>query len=90
MEKNKTMIEAVEKKAAEATSKAVANFWALVEYQDKKIEFFVDTYDAGKQLVWDRITVKHPKLNLNFLDEVWKSTAVDAPVIGISMLDIAP
>ena len=68
--KLEAQLEATKKKAVEAASRAFANFRVSVEYEDKKIEFFVDAYAGGKQLVWDRIAAKYPKLNLNFLDEL--------------------
>ena len=36
-------------KAAKAASKAVTNFRTSAEYQDKKVEFSTNAYDAGKQ-----------------------------------------
>ena len=46
MEESKATVEAAEKKAAEAASKAIVNFWTSAEYEDKKVELSVDVYDA--------------------------------------------
>ena len=77
-------LEAVEKKAAEAASQAVEDFQASEEYEDKKVEYFVNVYDARKQSIWDRVTAKHSKLDMNFLDEIWDPTVLDVSMIGAS------
>ena len=41
-------LEAAEKKVAEATSKAVADFQMSVEYEDEKIKFSTDAYAGEK------------------------------------------
>ena len=47
----KAQLKAVEKKAAEAASKAVKNFRASKEYEDKQAKYSANAYDARKQSI---------------------------------------
>ena len=87
LEESQAAVEATKRKAVEATSKAVADFLALAEYEDEKVEFFVDVYDVGRQSIQDIVAAKYPELNLNFFNEVWDPTAIDAPAADVSAPD---
>ena len=54
----------------EAASKAIEDFQISEDYEDEKVKYSADAYDVGKQSIWDKVVIKHLKLDLNFLDKI--------------------
>ena len=67
----------MEAQAEVTISRAIDNFWTSKEYKDEKALFMLDAYDERKHVIRDEVTSRYPKLNLDFLDEVFGVSVVD-------------